>query len=80
MTAFALNTVAFSDMDSPNMVNGIRTRKQTSQAAMPNTRHLNGHTSSQQSNKEAVEAKENIFLFYPNIIGTYCQLLAMVYE
>lgn len=50
-------------------MNGVRTRKQKTQAAIPATQRLNGHANLREQGGGTPEAPENIFLFYPNIIG-----------
>ena len=41
------------------------------QASSPNAQRLNGHAKSGEASGGKPGSKENIFLFYPNIIGEY---------
>lgn len=55
-------------------MNGVRTRKQKTQAAIAGTQRLNGHANPRDHDGGTPEAPENIFLFYPNIIGEHWRL------
>ena len=58
-----------------NMMNGFKTRKKLAQLAQENNPRkemngsANGHISPSESATTEPESTENIFLFYPNIIG-----------
>lgn len=52
------------------MNGGIRTRKQNGEIENENDRKLNGHANPRARSKSPPEPSENVFLFYPNIIGT----------
>lgn len=49
-------------------MNGVRTRKQTAFVQQDGAK-LNGHANPKDRQLQAPEQQENIFLFYPNIIG-----------
>lgn len=51
-------------------MNGVRTRKKTVEAMDGSDRKLNGHTSPRDRDGALTGPSENVFLFYPNIIGT----------
>lgn len=51
-------------------MNRVRTRKQTAQTPNGVDGKLNGHANPRERDTPSIELTENIFLFYPNIIGT----------
>ena len=66
-------------IDISDRMNEVRTRTQTVQAANPDTQRLNGHANPPAHGREP-EAPENIFLFYPNIIGEQRRLEILTYN
>ena len=55
---------------------GVRTRQQAARAAgqeveKPMNGHINGSADPRRPASSIPESKENIFLFYPNIIGPF---------
>ncbi|KAI4213883.1 MAG: hypothetical protein LQ351_003578 [Letrouitia transgressa] len=57
-------------------MNGVRTRKQTAFVQQDGAK-LNGHANPKDRQLQAPEQQENIFLFYPNIIGYSRIILAI---
>lgn len=52
------------------MNGGIRTRKQNGEVDNESDQKLNGHANPRARSTSPTEPSENVFLFYPNIIGT----------
>ncbi|KAL8752497.1 MAG: hypothetical protein Q9184_005714 [Pyrenodesmia sp. 2 TL-2023] len=59
------------------MNGGIRTRKQNGEVDNKSNRKLNGYTNSREPSTSPAEPPENVFLFYPNIIGYSRIVLAL---
>lgn len=65
-------------------MDGVRTRKQPAKAANGVEQKVNGHADSGDRTTAFAEPTENIFLFWPNVIGAYgitlvkCTLLANI--
>ena len=57
-------------------MNGVRTRKKQAEVTDKSERKLNGHANPRDRDGTSIEQPENIFLFYPNIIGTLVLVLS----